>query len=283
MALDALAIVKWSAKSLVDLRDAHVYKLMTNQDYADEIRYAAAVKIFMAAHPSTAAYTRDSTTVTYERLTPSEQVFIVDQRKYWGIKVDDLEKHLALGGGRIWEEEIRNGTWELADDVDDFINDLMATATPTDNTLAARTLGLGLNANAYDLLVDMSVTLKKNNVPQTMLHVAVPPAFVGLLYKDERFVSFNTERARQLIRGEPVGVVQNLTIHETNNVTVSGTTYTIQAAWEKATTYGEQLNDIQYFEKFEGTFDQGAREELVFGGKVTQPQGLVKCNVQFAA
>lgn len=285
MAWDALAQTKWSSKLLQALTDAHVFKLMTNQNYEDEIRHNATVKIFMASRPSTATYTRDSTTIAYQRLTPGEQNFVVDQRRYWAIKVDNLEKHIAFKSGEIWEEEISGGGWELADDVDDYIRDAMASSTPTANILDPRTLGLGLNANAYDLLVDMATTFKNNNIRgnSASLHVAVPPAFVGLLYKDDRFVSFNTDKARQTIRGEPVGVVQNITIHESNNVAVSSSTYTIQAAWKQAYTYGEQLDDMEYIDKFEDNFDQGARAQLVFGGKAVQPQGLVYCKVQFAA
>lgn len=282
MALDALAVTKWSGRHLAALTDAHVFKLGTNRNYEGEIKFAAALKIFQATRPTTAAYTRDTTTISYTRLTPSEQVLNIDQRQYWQMKVDNLEKHLAIAGGSIWEEQIKGGAWELADDVDDFIRDAMSTATPSGATLTARTIGLGLNANAYDLIVDMSVELDEVNVPRTGRHVFVPPAFCGFLNKDPRFVSFNTDKARATIRGEAVGMIQYMTIHESNNIALSGTTYTVQGAWDQAYTYAEQLAEMEFFDKLEGSFDQAVRAELVFGGKAIQPQGLVKCAVQFA-
>ncbi len=282
MAWDALAQTKWSAKHLQVLTDAHVFKLGTNQDYEGEVKFAAALKIFMAARPQTAAYVRDTTTITYTRLTPSEQVLAITERQYWQFKVDDLEKHLAIGGGSMFSEQVEGGAWELADDVDDFLRDLMDAGTPTANTLAARTLGLGLNSNTYDLLVDLSRVLTENNVPKSGRHVFIPPLAEGLLNKDERFVSFNTAEARRQIKGMPIGMVQDMDVHVSNNIVLSGSTYTIQAAWVKATTYAEQLSDIQHFEKLEASFDQAVRSELVFGGKVVQPQALSNCDVQFA-
>lgn len=283
MSLDALAITKWSSKLIADLRDAHVYKLGTNQDYEDEIKYAAAVKIFQAPRFQTAAYTRDSTSVSYVRMSPAEQVFIVDQRQYFGGKVDNLEKLIAMAGGRIWEESIQGGAWELADDVDDYIAAALAAGVASANVMPARTIGLGLNANAFDWLVEAKILFQKANIPPNMRHVFAPPEFFGFLAKDSRFTGFNTTDAQTNIRGLQTGkVVQGFTLHETNNAPVSGTTYTVMAVWEKAMTYGEQLAEIQYFEKFEASFDQGVRQELVFGGKVTQPQGIASCAMQFA-
>jgi hypothetical protein len=281
MTLDPAAKTIISDKLLMDLRDAHVFKLGTNQNYEDEIRSNAVVKILSAGRPTTQAYTREGT-ITWERIPVGEQFFVVDQRQYFARKVDNLEKHLAAAGGKIIAEELRGGAWELADDVDDFIRDMMSTATPSTHTLTARTIGLGLNASAYDLLVDLSTTLDDYNVPRTGRHVFINPSYKGFLTKDPRWTSFNTAEAQKNIRGAPIGMVEDLEVHVSNNLAVSGTTYTIQAAWDQASTYGEQLEETQMFDRFEDSFDQGYRSELVFGGKVVIPRGLAKCAVQFA-
>jgi len=282
MSLDALAKTIWSDKFLMSFRDAHVYKKGTNQDYEGEIRANAAVKIFTPARPSTDTYTRDSTTISYQRLTPGEQIFVVDQRRHWGIKVDSLEKHLAQGGGKMWEEEIQGGAWELADDVDDFVRDLMVNGAGT--TLNSRTLGIGaMTSNAYDLIVEFETTLKNEKVPPGGWHVFVPPEFSGLVARDDRFTGFNTPQARTTIRGGIETTIRGFTYHETTNGSISGTTHTIVAGSEKGTTYGEQLSELRFIEETAGDFDQRADSELVFGGKVTRPEAIVKCAVQFAS
>lgn len=282
MTLDPAAVTKWSGKLLKDLRDAHVYKRMTNQNYEGEIKMASMVKILQASRPATNAYTREGT-VTWERIPVGEMQLVIDQRRYFARKVDNLEKHLAMAGGAIIAEEIRGGAWELADDVDDFLRDTMSANTPSANQLTERTVGLGGGlANAYELLVDLSKVLDKANIPQTGRHVAITPDYAGFLTKDPRWSSFNTADAQRTIRGQPIGRVEFMDVHISNNAEVSGSTYTIQAAWDQATTYAEQLSKMETFEKFEDSFDQGYRSELVFGGKVLVPQGLAYCKVQFA-
>lgn len=282
MALDAAAMTKWSAKMLTTLEDAHVFKLMTNQDYEGEVKEAAALKIFSVPEVTTSAYARGDT-ITYARPTPGEQILVIDQRQTFGLRVDNLENQLASAGGlSLWEKTIQRGAFQLADDVDDFIRDAMNTNTPSGSTLTSRTIGLGLNASAYDLLVDLSITLDNNNVPRAGRHVAIPPAYKGFLTKDPRFTSFNTAEAVKNIRGAPIGMVEDLEVHVSNNVAVSGSTYTIQAAWDGAMTYGEQLSDLRYIPVTAGDKDERVDSELVFGGKVTQPQGLANCDVSFA-
>lgn len=282
MALDALAITKWSSRILEQLRDAHVAKLGTNQDYEGEIRFADAVKIFTAPRFTTAAYVRDTTSVSYQRMNPAEQLLTIGNRQYFAGKVDNLEKLIAMMGGKIWEEAIEGGAWELADDIDDEIFTTMAAGVAAANVIPGRSLGSGMGASAYDLLVDMKVLFAKSNVPPNRRHVFVPPEFSGLLSKDDRFVGFNTPNASTNIRGELIYTgIQSMTLHETNNLPVSGSTVTVIAAWEGATTTAEQLNEIEYFEKFEATFDKGVRQEVVWGSKVTQPQGIITCACNF--
>lgn len=282
MALDALAMTKWSAKVLQTLEDAHVFKMGTNQDYEGEVKFNEAVKIFMAPEVTTSSYARDGS-ITYSRPTPGEQLLVIDQRQYFGLKVDNLEKQLASKGGTsMWEKTIQRGAYQLADDVDDFIRDTMNSGTPSAQTLTSRTIGLGLNANAYDLLVDLSKTLSKANVPAAGRHVFINPDFEGFLVKDPRFTSFNTADARKQIRGTAIGRVEFMDVHVSNNLVVSGSTYTIQACWDGAMTYAEQLSDLRYIPVTAGDKDERVDSELVFGGRVVQPVGLANCDVQFA-
>ena len=282
MPFDAAAMTKWSAKMLNDLRDAHVFKEMTNQDYEGEVRFAANLKIFMVPEVTTTTYARGDT-ITYNRPTPGELNLVIDQRNIFALKIDKLEQQLASAGGlALWEKTIRRGAFQLADDVDDFIRDAMDSGTPSANTLTSRTIGLGLNASAYELLVDLSTTMDEDNIPREGRHVAISPAYKGFLTKDPRWTSYNTAEAVKNIRGAPIGKVEDLEVHVSNNLAVSGTTFTIQAAWDGAFTYGEQLEELRHIPVTAGDKDERVDSELVFGGKVIVPQGLANCDVQFA-
>lgn len=284
MALDAMAETKWSAKFLSAFLDAHLYQMGTNKDFEGDVAFGEAVKIFTPAHPTPAAYTRDTTTITYERLTPGEQVFAPDQRVHWGIKVDSLEKHLAKNGGAMWEEEVQGGAWELQDDVDDYLRDLMIAGAASANVLNPRTLGIGaMVSNAYDLLVEAEVRMRNQKIPPGGWHGFVPPEFSGLVARDERFTGFNTANARQTIRGGLESQIRSFKYHETTNGSISGSSHTLVFCSDKATTYAEQLSRLRFIQKTAGDFDERADSELVFGGKVTRPEGIVTCVVQFAS
>lgn len=281
MALDALAIAKWSTKFLVLLEDAHVFKLGTNSNYEGEISSNGSVKIFTEPEVTTSSLVRGGT-ITYNRLTPGEQQMVIDQRQVWGIKQDKLEAKLAIGN--MFERASRRAAWQLADDVDDYLRDLMIAATPSANILTSRVIGLGMGVgNAYELCVDLVKSLRKQNVGMDGLHLFINPDFEGYLTKDPRFTSFNTADARKTIRGTAIGMIEYADVHVSNNLYVSGATYTIQCVWDGATTYAEQLADIRHIPVTAGDKDERMDGELVFGGKVTMPQGLAYCNVEFAA
>lgn len=283
MALDPVIMAKQAAKFLNLLSDSHVFKLGTNQDYEGDVAYTNQLEILTEPEVTTTSYTRDGT-ITYVRPTPGKQYMVVDQRQVFALKEDDLEKKLAsTAGTKMWERTMKRGAWQLADDVDDFIRDLMYNGTMSSNILTNRTIGLGMNASAYETIVDLVKAVKKQNVPNSELHVFIDPDFEGFLTKDGRFTGHNTAEARKTIRGMAIGQVEFADVHVTNNTYRSGSTYRIQLAWEGSTTYAEQMRDMRHIPVTAGDFDERVDSQLVFGGKVTQPQGLAYVDVQYAA
>lgn len=279
--MDALAITKWSAKLLMDYREQLVYADMCNKNYEGEIRFAGALKIFTAPIPTVSDYVRGTTTVAYEDVNPSEQLFVVDQRKYWGIRTDDLEKQLARIS--VWEDTLRNGAWSMSKTVDTYVATTLAAGCPTVNVLPPRTIGGGLNANMFDLLTQMETLLEQNDVPMDDLHVALPPQALGWLRLDPRYSSFNTAEAVQQLAGKNVGRVTYMTVHKTTAVPLSGSTYTLIACSREAMTFAEQMSRMEEVPRDKDDFYDRVRSQTVYGGKVVQPKGIVKVDVQFAA
>lgn len=288
MALDNMALAKASAKLIDDYKSDLAFVPMCNRDFEGDVKFNGSVKIYQAGQPTPATFTRDSTTIAYERLNPGEQIMTVTRRSYFGLKADDLEAQLAFAKGALWQRTIRNGAYALAKEVDTYISGtIMTNAVPTANVLAARSLGLGMAGNALDLLFDLAATLRQNDVPMVDCHVCVPPKFLGLLKKDERFSGYNTPAAAGIIRGSTViAVIDNLQVHVSTNSPVSGTgtaaIYTIIAGSTDATTYAEQLSKMENLPRQAGDFDDRVRSQLVYDAKVIVPQALAKCAVTFA-
>lgn len=282
--MDALAQAKYSARMLDVYSSQLRYAAMCNRDYEGEVTMGGSVKIFMPGDPTINTFTRDSTTISYERVAPGEQVMQITKREYFAIKADDLEKAWAFAGGALWQRTIQRGSYGLAKSVDTYVGGtVMAGAVPTANTLTARTLGTGLASNAYELLVDMARVLRDADVPMNDVSVAVPPALVSLLHKDDRFTSFNTADARRTIAGAPIGQVEEMMVLETTNCPVSGSTYKIIAASKDAVTFADMFGELEQVPRQAADFDDRVRSELVYDAKVVQPRGLAMCSVQFTA
>lgn len=282
--MDALAIAKWSAK-IQEVHDSKLrYAALCNRNYEGDVKANGSVKIFMPGEVDVNSYTRGSTTIAYGRATPGQQEMHITQRDYFALQYDDLEGLLAFAKGAIWEATIERGTYKLGKTVDTYVGGtIMANGVPTANVLGARTVGTGLAASAYELLVDMARIIEDNDMDPATAGVVVPPAFHSLLKKDDRFASFNTADAVANLRGRPVGQVENLMVLVTTNCVLSGSTYTLIAAAKEACTYAEQLSDLEDLPRDKDDFENRMRSQLVFDAKVIQPKGMVSCAVQISA
>jgi hypothetical protein len=282
--MDALAAVKWSSKLLEVYRSKLVFADMCNRNFEGEVTSGGSVKIFMPGDVDVAAYTRDTTTIAYQRVVPGEQVMKITKREYFALKTDDLEKMWAFAGGALWARHLERGSYKLAKSVDTYISGtVMANAVPTAHQLATRVLGTGANARAYDLAVDLATKLEDADVPLDDVTLAVPPAFHALLSKDDRYTSFNTPEAVANLKGKAVGMIDNLKIATSTNIPVSGSSYTIIVAHKDAVTFADMLGELETVPRDKDDFEERVRSQLVYDAHVVQPQGLASCVVQFAA
>jgi hypothetical protein len=102
----------------------------------------------------------------------------------------------------------------------------------------------------------------------------VPAWFHGLLLKDDRFVRSGTMAGdRRLANGE-VGEAAGFTILNSNNVPqTAGAKYKIIAGHAQATSYVEQVLDVQTY-KPEKRFGDAVKGLHVYGAKVVRPSAL---------
>jgi hypothetical protein len=95
----------------------------------------------------------------------------------------------------------------------------------------------------------------------------------GLLKKDPRFTSFGTPENLAMLRGKPIGAIDNFEIFISNNVPTSGSAYYVQAGYKGAWSYAEQLLKTEAL-RIQTAFRDGIRGQHVWGAKVTRPDGL---------
>lgn len=265
----------------MEYRENLVYEMMCNRDYEGDVVQGGTVKIFSAPIPDAEDYTRGSGTITYTRPTASEQIMEIDKRKVVGLKVDSLEK--AYAKVPIWEQTVRNMTFEISREVDSDLASRFSAAVPAANILTSRIIGTGLNDNAYETLVALASILDANNVPAGNRNVAVPPQFMRFLNLDQRYTSYNTGEAVKNLRNFTVGEAAGFTIHQTTSAPLSLTTYTIIAASKEAMTFADHDPVTEELPKQPDDLDERIRSYTAWGAKAVRPNAIAKVAVDFAS
>ena len=275
MALDFIPTV-WAARLLVALERSLVYGQanVCNRDYEGEIRASGnTVKIASIGDVTVDDYTKDTDIGDPETLTDAEQTLLIDQAKYFNFYVDSVDR--AQQNVNVLDEAMRRASWSLRDHADTFLAAAMEAAVVTDNKIGSNASPeVPTKDNAYEYFVDLGVLLDEANTPIDGRFVIVPAWFHGLLLKDERFVKAGTRRSDIAIRNGEVGAAAGFSIIKSNNVpNTSGAKYKIIAGHSIATSYAEQIVDVQTY-KPEKRFGDAVKGLHVYGAKVVRPTAL---------
>lgn len=267
----------WASSLLVNLRNMLRYGQLgvINRNYEGEIARAGdTVHITSFADPATRAYTRNSTTVTYDVLTDATETLVIDQARYFGFKVDDLDRRQALPG--FVEETTRGGAYNLAADTDTFLSGLMV--TDAGNDLGAYDVSPGTPEEAYDLLVDLRTVLTRSNTPADGRWVIVPPEFYAVILKDDRFIRQDASGTTAGLRNAQVGRAAGFDVIESNTVPETDGVFDVVAGHGIATTYAEQITDTEAL-RLETAFADGIRGLHLYGAEVIRADCLAKAQV----
>lgn len=274
----------WSADLLVALETAHVYAApgVVNRQYEGEISNAGdTVRITSLNEPTIGNYTAH-TDITIEALTDTQMTMVIDQSKYFGFELDDVERRQALDGGKLMTEQARKAAYKLRDTVDTYVAGLMAAGVDAGNLVAEQTISKTTGADsAYELLVDMATMLDEDDVPEDGRWVVVTPAFHGLLLRDSRFVAAGDEAGSRVRANGMVGEAAGFSVRKSNNAPDGpgvGTGKLIIAGYDGAVTFAEQINKVEATRKEKG-FADIVKGLHLYGSKVIRPTGLVAADV----
>lgn len=275
MALTFIPTV-WAARLLTALESSLVYGQanVSNRDYEGEIREAGnTVKVASVGDVSIDNYVKDIPIGDPELLTDEAQTMAIDQQKYFHFYVDSVDR--AQQNVNVLDEAMRRAAWGLRDVADTYLAGLMDAAVPVGNTIGSNiSPAVPTKDDAYEYLVDLGVKLDEANVPLVGRFCVVPAWFHGLLLKDDRFINAGTLRSDSVLANGAVGEAAGFSILKSNNVpNTAGTKYKILAGHAMATSYAEQILDLQAY-KPELRFGDAVKGLHVYGGKVVRPNAL---------
>jgi hypothetical protein len=247
---------------------------VSNRDYEGEIREAGnTVKIASVGDVSIGDYSKDTNIADPQILTDSEQSLIIDQSKYFNFYVDSVDR--AQQNVNVLDEAMRRSAWGLRQKADAFLADVMDASVAAGNKIGSvATPKVPTKADAYEYLVDLGVLLDESDVPLEGRFVIVPAWYHGLLLKDDRFIKAGTYRSDATLANGEVGEAAGFSILKSNNVpNTAGTKYKILAGHSIATSYVEQIVDLQAY-KPEKRFGDAVKGLHVYGAKVVRPTAL---------
>lgn len=275
MSLEFIPTV-WASRLLTALEKALIYGQtnVCNRDYEGEIREAGnTVKIGSIGNVTIGDYEKDTDIGAPEVLTDDDQSLAIDQQKYFNFYVDSIDR--AQANVNVLDEAMRRSAWGLRAAADTFLASVMEAAVPTDNKIGSvATPKVPTKADAYEYLVDLGVMLDEANVPMEDRFVVVPAWFHGLLLKDDRFIKAGTSRSDRALQNGQVGEAAGFSILKSNNVpNTTGTKYKIVAGHSIATSYVEQIVDLQTYQP-EKRFGDAVKGLHVYGAKVVRPTAL---------
>ena len=266
----------WAARLLSALEKSLIYGQthVCNRAYEGEVRsFGNTVKIASIGDVTVNDYTKDTDIDAPTSLSDSDQSLVIDQQKYFNFYVDSIDS--AQQNVDVLDEAIRRAAYSLKDVADQYLAGIMDVAVPPGNKIGT-TLSpiVPTKDDAYEYLVDLGTLLDENNVPTYGRFAVVPAWFHGLLLKDDRFVRSGTVAGDQRLMNGEAGEAAGFRILKSNNVpTTSGAKFRIIAGHSMATTFVEQVLDLQSY-KPEKRFGDAVKGLHVYGGKVVRPAAL---------
>ena len=268
----------WSAQLLTATKTTHVGAGICNRDYEGEIRDSGdTVKITSISDPSVVDYT--GADLTFADIADDTRALVIDQAKAVAFNLDDVDKAQSVNGGALISEAVDRSAYKLADTLDQFVLDLIASGATTQNS----TETISTATDAYDTLVDWGVQLSELDVPTQGRWAVVTPAFHGKLLKDTRFVGSGAATADGRLVNGMVGQAAGFTIRVSNNLpdgalSTGSTVKALVAGSTVATTLAEQIVKSEAI-RAEKSFKDLVKFLHVYGAKVVRPYALVSSDI----
>jgi hypothetical protein len=247
----------WSGQILDELDKRLVLANVANTSWAGDISNVGdTVRILGVGSVTAAAYTNNSTSITYSTPTDSSRSLVIDTDYYGAVQVDDAEQIQAVTD--LLGRYAQRIAYALAKQVDTSIAGLYTEAGLTKVTVTA-------SDDMYDKIVDARKILEEadNEGPYWL---AVSPAAAASLRKNTKFVS--AEGEGQTFRQNGVlGRIAGFEVYESNNLTdVSGEDQCLFGT-PLSIAHARKLGNIESI-RLESRFATGLRARLIWGNKV---------------
>lgn len=272
----------WSKELLRNLDNTGVMLDCVNRDYEGEIKNAGdTVHIQKAGDINIGTYAPATAAIQYDALDGETDVLKVDQQKYWGFMVPDIDKVQA--NVALAEKYMRRAKVAIANAKDAYL--LGLAQTDAANTITG-TVALTAS-NIYGTLVNMFEKLARANAIDAAGKgedgkrpwIVLPPEVISII-KQSPEASHSTTLGDDVIRKGAIMTYAGFDIKQSTVFTAptSSASGIIVAGTTEAITYADQIIKTETV-KDKDYFGDYVRGLYVYGALTAQPECLVKATV----
>ena len=274
MAVTSFIPTIWAVGLLQGLRTRLVSENFINHDYVGDVKSGGTVKINTLSDISVYDY---NGTVTYSALSTVGQDLVINQKKAFSFEVDDLDAFQAASGGNLMTSGIDNATFNVRREKD---ADMFATMADG-GTVIPDAISVYDGATAFEAIRKAKLKMDQLDIPDENRVMAIDAETESFLYAN-KVLGLNPQIGEDVLKNGRIGMLLGITLYRSNQLkTASGNTLCI-ATTPRFTTEASQIDTIEAM-RLQNKFADGVRGLLVYGAKVTNPNGVVVLKVNHTA
>ncbi len=263
----------WSKKLNQMLEKNCVMMQCVNKNWEGEIsQQGDTVKIITPADVTVSTLTSDN--ITYTSLAPKSQDLVIDQKKFFAFKIDDVAK--VQSNMDIMEAHLVNAKKAIEEVQDSYLL-AMHTDVTESNTVGSESSPITLDKSTiYEHFVKLSLALKNSDAVHTGVRpwVVINPNIESYLLQSPEFIkAYNV--ADETLRDGAIGRIAGMDVLVSTNLTDIDNKYYVLAGTNEAITFASQLAKIESL-RDKDSFSDLVRGLYLYGAKTVQPKALAK-------
>lgn len=263
----------WSKKLNQMLEKNCVMMQCVNKNWEGEIsQQGDTVKIITPADVTVSTLTSDN--ITYTSLAPKSQDLVIDQKKFFAFKIDDVAK--VQSNMDIMEAHLVNAKKAIEEVQDSYLL-AMHTDVTESNTVGSESSPITLDKSTiYEHFVKLSLALKNSDAVHADVRpwVVINPNIESYLLQSPEFIkAYNV--ADETLRDGAIGRIAGMDVLVSTNLTDIDNKYYILAGTNDAITFASQLAKIESL-RDKDSFSDLVRGLYLYGAKTVQPKALAK-------
>ena len=269
----------WSQKLNNLLEKDCVMLQCVNRNWEGEIKNQGdKVKIITPADVTISTLSTEN--ITYSELEPTSQELVIDQKKFFAFKINDVAQVQA--NSDIMEAHLKNARKAIEEVQDAYLLAQHANVAAT-NIVGTDEAPVELDkSTVYANFVKLALCLKNSDAVTNGVRpwVVINPTVESYLLQSPEFIGANNV-ADETLRTGAIGRIAGMDVLVSTNLTAVSDKYYVLAGTNDAITFASQLAKIESL-RDKDSFSDLVRGLYLYGAKTVQPKALAKMIVKAA-